>query len=365
MKRSWLLVSALALFPVLGFAQIREVAPRIQPIQTVRAPIVPLLAVPAALSALPAVPVLAAPTIVAFEAPSIEPAHTPTAKVARFVRNFILPFAKASQIDLSSIDPADTSELGKHAEKKALKKLEHDKEKLQKLQKKLYADGKRSVLVVLQGMDTSGKDGTIKHVLGGINPQGVEVANFKKPTAEEASHHYLWRLEKALVDKGIVTKEMAGNGRIGVFNRSQYEDILVPSVYGTFSPEEIEKRYEEINQWEKKLVESGVVIVKLFLHISKDEQKARLQARLDEEKKNWKFSVSDLETRRKWDEFQASYEKILARTSTPWAPWHVIPADNKWYRNFIVGRILKKTMKAMGLRFPPAPEGLENVVIPD
>jgi PPK2 family polyphosphate:nucleotide phosphotransferase len=407
MKRTPLaLILALASLPL--SAQVREIAPLTGSVQPVRAPIaapgaapalgvlipdlqspslaVPELAAPAApgvvlaasaapgvvLAAEAAVPEAAsfAPEVspISFQAAPAAPSdNSPSAKVSRFVQRFVAPFAKGDSIDLSKVDSSDISEVEgyKNPEKKAMKKFLSDKEKLKDLQAKLYADGKKSVLIVLQGMDTSGKDGTIKHVLGGINPQGVEVTGFKKPTAEEASHHYLWRLEKALVDKGVVTKEMLGNGRIGVFNRSQYEDILVPTVFKTHSPEEIEKRYDEINQWEKKLTESGVTIIKLFLHISKDEQKDRLQRRLDIKKKNWKFSKFDLEMRKKWEEFQGVYGSILARTSTEWAPWHIIPADNKWYRNFVVGRILKKAMKKMDLKFPPPQDGLGDIVIPD
>ena len=355
LKRLAPLVCALAFFRVLALAQTGEIAPLSRSLQAVGTPIMPSAA-PGPFSFFPAQTqdlVLTAPIIQS----SIE--------TSRLVSRFAAPVGTEGSIDLSAIDPGDTSELGKRGKNRALEQLIKDKERLNEFQERLYADGKQSVLVVLQGMDTSGKDGTIKHVLRGINPQGVEVASFKKPTPEEAAHHFLWRLEKALVDKGIVKKDLTGNGRIGVFNRSQYEDILVPSVYKSFSPEEIEARYEEINQWEKKLAASGVVIVKLFLHISKAEQKSRLEARIDNKDKNWKFSAADLESREKWDEFQSVYAKILARTNTAWAPWRVIPADKKWYRNFIVGRILRKTLKAMGLKFPRAPEGLESVVITD
>ncbi|HBL17119.1 MAG TPA: hypothetical protein DD417_10335 [Elusimicrobia bacterium] len=264
-------------------------------------------------------------------------------------------------VDLSEIDPGQTpgfkdkGDRGNHGSKKALKALEKDLEKLDRLQRALYAEGKRSVLVVVQGMDTSGKDGTIRYVLAPLNPQGVRVTSFKKPTEEEARHGFLWRIRKAL----------PGQGMMGVFNRSQYEDILVPSVFGGLSQEVIQKRFDIINRFEKGLADRGVEVVKFFLHMSKAEQKRRLQDRLDDPEKRWKFSTSDLESRKKWDEFMATYGKILAWTSTPWAPWYVIPADNKWFRNQLIGRILRERMEAMGLSFPEPSEDLKDVVIPD
>jgi PPK2 family polyphosphate:nucleotide phosphotransferase len=186
-------------------------------------------------------------------------------------------------------------------------KFQNDQKEMDELQQKLYAEGKRSVLIVIQAMDTGGKDGTIRWVLSGLNPQGVKVTSFKQPTATEAKHNYLWRIKKALPAKGVM----------GVFNRSHYEDILVPTVYKTFSADVVDGRYDEINAFEKRLSDQGTVVLKFFLNISKEEQKARLQERLDDPAKNWKFSPSDLESRKHWDEFQKAYGKVLARTSTP------------------------------------------------
>lgn len=232
-------------------------------------------------------------------------------------------------VDLGTRDPAnaggfkDKGERGNDGNKAALKLLAEDTEALKVLQEQLYAGktGKkpRSVLIVLQAMDTAGKDGVLRHVLGPLDPQGVKVTSFKKPTQEEIDNGYLWRIKKALPEPGT----------IGVFNRSQYEDILVPSVLGGTDAKTIEERYAEINAFEKKLADEGVMILKFFLHIDKAEQKRRLQARLDDPTKQWKFDPSDLKMRAKWDDFQKVYGKILARTSTAWAPWYLIPANNK------------------------------------
>ena len=262
------------------------------------------------------------------------------------------PDAPEGSVDLSKIDPDETP--GIDSREKAEEKLDKFTAELETLQQRLYAGGKNSVLIVLQGMDTSGKDGTIRWVFGHINPQGTEVHAFKKPTATEARHHFLWRVRKVLPDKG----------RIGIFNRSHYEDILVPSVYHTFSAEEVEKRYAEINRFEKRLADNGTLILKFFLHIDKKEQKERLQARLDDPEKNWKFDPSDLEARKHWSEFQAVYGKILARTSTPWAPWYIIPANHKWYRNYAIGRIVAQAIRTLHPSLPAKP-GLDKIVIPD
>jgi PPK2 family polyphosphate:nucleotide phosphotransferase len=209
------------------------------------------------------------------------------------------------------------------------------------------------VLVVLQGMDTAGKDGAIKHGMTGLNPAWTRVSAFKKPTAEEAKQDFLDRIRKEVPKAGI----------IGVFNRSHYEDIAVPSVYGTHSPEEIAARYAKLVAFERELAERGVKIVKVFLHVSKDVQRARLQRRIDRPDKRWKFAMADLETRKKWDEFQKAYGAILARTSTYWAPWNVIPADDKPSRDRRFARILRKAMQRMGLAYPPAPD-LDGIKIP-
>lgn len=271
-----------------------------------------------------------------------------------FGEQFRVPYDPKGQVDLSKMDPDRTPGM-KHEKDKAKDSLIADQEEMDALQRKLYAEGKRSVLIVLQAMDTGGKDGTIRWVLAGLNPQGIKISSFKKPTPEEAKHHFLWRIKKALPTKGIM----------GVFNRSHYEDILVPTVYKTFSAAEVAGRYDEINAFEKKLADQGTVILKFFLNISKDEQKARLQDRLDDPDKNWKFSPADLESRKHWDEFQQAYGKVLARTSTPWAPWHLIPANKKWYRNYAVARIIKEAMQRMDPQYPKPSFDPKSIKIPD
>ena len=266
-----------------------------------------------------------------------------------------VPLDPGGCVDLGAIDPSSTAELGRDAKDRAHKKLRKDQERLEELQVRLFAENKRSLLIVLQAMDTGGKDGTIRSVLGPLNAQGVRVQNFKKPTEEEAAHHFLWRIRKALPAKGM----------IGVFNRSHYEDILVPTVYGTLPADKVAGRYEEINEFERGLAAEGATVVKFFLHISKEEQKRRLQDRLDDPEKRWKFNPADLKTRERWPAFMKSYGKILSRTSTVWAPWHIIPADKKWYRDFLVGRILRRVLDGMRPRFPKAPKGLEDIPIPD
>jgi PPK2 family polyphosphate:nucleotide phosphotransferase len=270
--------------------------------------------------------------------------------------------SKRKRIRLSDYDPDFTGDFDKSdksakkkSKKQALKLLKKETARLQALQQRLYAEGKRSVLIAFQAPDTGGKDGTIRWVIGPLNPQGVRVSSFKKPTQEEASHHYLWRIKKELPKAGMIR----------VFNRSHFEDILVPSVLKTQDAAVVEGRYDEIKAFEKNLAERGVTIVKFFLHISRDEQKRRLQARLDDPEKHWKFDPNDLKSRALWDKYMAVYEKVLARTSTPWAPWYVIPANNKWYRSLAVARILRRTLEAMDPQFPPPPDGLEDIVIPD
>lgn len=262
------------------------------------------------------------------------------------------PSAKDA-VDLSAVSTSGTPRV--KGRKQAASRLEADLARIVKYQEMLYARGERAVVMVFQGMDTGGKDGVIKTVVGAMNPQGVRVSSFKKPTAEEAAHHYLWRIEKALPEKGGVA----------VLNRSHYEDIVVPTVLETRPEATIELRYDEINRFEKALAEKGVVLMKFFLHISKEEQKRRLQDRLDNPDKNWKFSPADLKMREKWDGFQKAWGRVLARTNTPWAPWYVIPADNKWYRDYAVARIVRKTLERLKLSYPPGPNDPAAIVIPD
>ena len=209
-------------------------------------------------------------------------------------------------------------------------------------QDKLYAEGKRALLVVLQGVDTAGKDGTVRHVFNQTGPLGVTVTSFRAPSAAELAHDFLWRAHVASPSRGF----------IGIFNRSHYEDVLVGRIRQLASKGAIEQRYEQINAFEKTLVENGTTVLKFMLHISKEEQRERLQARLDEPESRWKFNPSDLEDRKLWDKYQAAYELMLHRCSTAWAPWHVVPADRKWARNAAVAAIVRETLEAMGPQYP-------------
>lgn len=256
------------------------------------------------------------------------------------------------KIKLDEWDPNDKSlfNLEKDEAESELIELNH---KLEKLQEMLYIEQKHSLLVILQGMDTSGKDGVIQHVFEGVNPQGVRVASFKVPTPEELGHDYLWRIHKQTPRKG----EMV------IFNRSQYEDVLVVRVHSLVPEEVWKKRYEQINAFEKTLAEAGTTILKFYLHINKDEQKERLQARLDEPDKNWKFNPGDLEERKLWPEYQKAYEDVLGRTSTEYAPWYIIPANRKWYRNLLIGEILVETLKNLDMKLPEIDFDPKTIVI--
>lgn len=225
--------------------------------------------------------------------------------------------------------------------------------KLEALQEQLYAEGKHRILFVLQAMDTGGKDSTIRHVFEGVNPQGVKVASFKKPTAEELAHDYLWRAHKVV----------PADGQIVIFNRSHYEDVLVVRVHDLVPEERWRKRYRHIREFEQMLADEGTTIVKIFLHISPEEQKERLQDRLDTPHKRWKFSSADLAERKRWDDYIAAFEEALSETSTDDAPWYVIPADRKWYRNLVLSELMVKTMEGLDMRWPPVEEGVEDVVI--
>ena len=237
--------------------------------------------------------------------------------------------------------------------KNARRELDENIAVLADLGYRLYAEDRRSLLLVLQGMDTAGKDGTIRHVMRGFNPQSCRVTSFKQPGVEELAHDFLWRVSRAVPRKGFV----------GIFNRSHYEDVLVVRIHKLVPKSEWESRYERINLFEKLLRDGGTAIVKVFLHIDKEEQRRRLQARLDDPNKRWKFSRADLKERRYWNDYQRAYEAALTRCNTEHAPWHVVPANRKWYRNLVVSRILRKTLEKMSPQFPPAEEGLENVVV--
>ncbi len=255
-------------------------------------------------------------------------------------------------VDLGKVPTRDSKLFsgGKEAGKKLVK---HLADQIGELQELLYAEGKRKFLFVIQAMDTGGKDGTIKDVFESVNPQGLHCVPFKKPTEIELAHDYLWRIHKSA----------PGKGELVIFNRSHYEDILAVRVRG-IAPEPVwSKRYEHINDFERMLSDEGCAIVKIFLHISPDEQKERLQARLDEPSKHWKFNPGDLGDRALWPKFMQAYQDVLARTSTDHAPWHVIPADRKWYRNLAVAGIVIDTLEGLGMSFPEPDFDPESIVI--
>ncbi|HVM70911.1 MAG TPA: polyphosphate kinase 2 family protein [Anaerolineales bacterium] len=257
-----------------------------------------------------------------------------------------------SKVELSQWDPNDEGGF-KGEKKKALKEVARLDNKLDALQELLYAGHKHKVLIVLQAMDTAGKDGTIRHVFEGVNPQGVRVASFKLPTPEELDHDFLWRIHK----------EVPAAGEMVIFNRSHYEDVLVVRVHKLITPAICRKRYDQINAFERLLAENGTIILKFFLYIDRDEQKARLQARLDDSSKQWKFNVGDLKERKLWSEYMHAYEEALTHTSTAVAPWVVVPANHKWYRDLVVSTILVETLERLNLKYPPPAERLEGVVI--
>lgn len=224
---------------------------------------------------------------------------------------------------------------------------------LDELQNLFYADRRFKLLVVLQGTDTSGKDGTVRGVFGRTSPLGVHTVGWKAPTEVERDHDYLWRIHQ----------KMPGAGEMTVFNRSHYEDVLVPTVNGWITREQTQQRYEHIKDFERLLAETGTVILKFMLHISKDEQRQRLQERVDDPTKHWKFSLGDLEVRKQWDHYQAAYEALLNATSTPWAPWTIVPADSKTHRNVMIATVVRDTLKALKLRYPPDDPGLSGLRI--
>ena len=246
---------------------------------------------------------------------------------------------------------------------KAEKSLKEDLKKLAEAQAKLYADDRFSLLIIFQAMDAAGKDGTIKHVLSGVNPQGCEVHAFKQPSKEEIDHNFLWRYTRRLPERG----------RMGIFNRSYYEDVLIVKVHpeilvaqnlptDTFDKAFWKARYHDINALEHHLSRNGTVILKFFLHLSKDEQKRRFLDRLNQPEKNWKFSMADLEERRYWDDYMRVYEEAINATNTEWAPWHIIPADHKWVSRTLVAEIITRTLKKMKLSYPIVSEASKKAL---
>ena len=244
------------------------------------------------------------------------------------------------RVRLLKRDPADRAAFPD--KKAAQKQSEEDGAVINALQDKLYAEGKRALLVVLQGVDTAGKDGTIRHVFNQTGPIGVSVTPFRRPSEEELAHDYLWRTHIACPRRGT----------IGIFNRSHYESVLIERARELAPAVAIDQRYEQINAFEKMLAENGTSVLKFMLHISKAEQKERLQARLEDRQHQWKFNPGDLEDRKLWDKYLEAYELMLTRCSTPWAPWHVIPADHKWARNAAVAAIVRAKLEAMNPKYP-------------
>jgi len=253
-------------------------------------------------------------------------------------------------VRLADIDPADTMGIDKSAARAETRDLNRRLEELQEL---LYAEGQHKVLIVLQAMDAAGKDGTIRHVFDGVNPQGVKVASFKKPTPSELAHDYLWR----------VHAHTPGTGEMTIFNRSHYEDVLIVRVLGLVPEERWSRRYGHIRAFEQLLADEGTTILKFYLHISREEQRDRLQARLDDPNKHWKFDVGDLDQRRRWDDYMAAYEAALSETSTEQAPWFVVPADRKWFRTLVISRILVSTLESLQMVYPQQTDDLSAVVI--
>lgn len=256
-------------------------------------------------------------------------------------------------VDLAKVDPSST-ERAPGDKAKTNDALGELSDQLFSLQERLWAEGKHSVLIVLQGMDTGGKDGTIRHVFRGVNPVGVRVTSFKAPSEEERRHDFLWRAHRSV----------PAAGEIGIFNRSHYEDVLIVRVHGWVPEAEWRARYGAINDFERHLVEAGTTILKFWLHISPDEQAKRLRARLTDPSKRWKFNPDDIEERKRWPEYMAAAQEMLKRTSTNESPWYVVPADHKWYRNWVVSRILIDTLAGMDPQYPK-PKDLDHYDIPE
>jgi PPK2 family polyphosphate:nucleotide phosphotransferase len=253
-----------------------------------------------------------------------------------------------SKLHLKDHDPGDT--FGVRRNDAAFQKR---LDRLRELQQLLYADKRYALLIVLQALDAGGKDGAIRHVMSGVNPQGCQVTSFKVPSSEERSHDFLWRVHKAVPERGD----------IGIFNRSHYEDVLVVRVHRTVPKDVWSKRYAQINDFEQMLNENGVRLLKFFLHIGKEEQKRRFQARILDPARNWKLSLADFEERRYWDDYMKAYEDALRKCSTPWAPWYVIPADHKWFRNYLVAELIVRALEDMKLKYPPPMIDVSNIEV--
>jgi PPK2 family polyphosphate:nucleotide phosphotransferase len=257
-----------------------------------------------------------------------------------------------AEIHLKDFDP---DYHGKESKEGVKPKIEALQARLHELQEMLYAGGEKALLIVLQAMDAGGKDGTIEHVFQGVNPQGVQVTSFKAPTSLELAHDFLWRVHQHVPPKG----------HIGIFNRSHYEDVLIVRVNELVDKDVWKARYDHINHFEKLLTDSGTRILKFYLHISKEEQKERMLARLADPAKHWKFSTGDLPVREQWDEYMEAYSDAISHCNTAYAPWHIVPANRKWYRNLVILQTIVDTLEDMDLTYPAPEEGLDKIVIPD
>jgi PPK2 family polyphosphate:nucleotide phosphotransferase len=261
------------------------------------------------------------------------------------------PITSRDEIRLDDADAERPDDLPKGDDLDKANK--HERKRLKRLQALLYADGRYALLVVLQGRDASGKDGTVKKVFRSVNPMGCEVTSFKVPTDIEQDHDFLWRIHQRVPRRRI----------IGIFNRSHYEDIVVPRVHKTLPKKIWSARYDQINEFEKMLTDNSVIVLKFLLHVSRDEQKKRLEERLEDREKNWKFRVGDLDDRALWDEYTEAYRDVIARCSTSWAPWYVVPADDEDARDLLVARKIADTLEELSLSYPPLDPKLEGLKI--
>ncbi len=260
--------------------------------------------------------------------------------------------APGKKVHLADYDPGYTGDWEKELAKR---QFQDNQERMAELQNVLYAEHKHAVLIVFQAMDAGGKDSTIRKVMEGINPQGVHVWSFKAPTQEELDHDFLWRIHQHVPARGM----------IGIFNRSHYEDVLIVRVNELVPKAVWQARYDHINAFERLVADSGVTILKFYLHISKDEQKERFEDRLKEPDKHWKFSRADLPVRKKWDDYMAAYEDALTRCNTTWAQWHIVPANHKWYRDLVISDAIVRAVEALRMEYPAAEPDLDKVEIPD
>lgn len=263
----------------------------------------------------------------------------------------ILKVKPGQKINLAGIDPEDSGRFKNKQE--ARQRLAETTRRLAELQNVLYAEGKHALLIIFQAMDAGGKDGAIRKILSGINPQGVQVTSFKKPTEEELAHDFLWRIHRVAPRRGM----------IGVFNRSHYEDVLVVRVHKLVPEEVWQARYEHINHFEQLLADSGVTILKFYLHISKEEQRERLQERLEQPEKRWKFNPEDLKERALWKDYMRAFEEALARCSTEAAPWYIVPANKKWYRDVAISETILETLEGLKMKYPEPAAGLNSIVV--